>query len=128
MSDHSITIQLPQSAYERLQAMAQISNRPIEHIAMEQLVLGLDDIPDQSVFDGLSDDQLWAVIHQSFNMIEDMRLQELTQLGKEDKLTPHHEIELDQLMASFHKYVIRRSKALLALKQRGVDVAVYLAE
>ncbi|HRF98178.1 MAG TPA: hypothetical protein PLZ51_23385 [Aggregatilineales bacterium] len=128
MSDHTITLNLPQHLYERLYELAQTNQRPIESVVIERLSLGLDDIPDQSIFDDMPDDQLWEIVYQPFQMEKDERLQALTQLGKKGQLSDAHEIELEQLMESFRKYILRRSKALLALKEHGVDVEAQLQE
>ncbi|MCU0482636.1 MAG: hypothetical protein MUE54_15705 [Anaerolineae bacterium] len=127
MSENIITIQLPKHIYERLQTMAQIDNRPIENIALNWLSVGLDDdVPDQTVFDQLTDEQLRAILDEPFHVIKQIRLDELHDLRDVRPLTADEEYEVDQLLESYDRYVLRRSKAMLALHRHGVDVKAEL--
>lgn len=79
-----------------------------------------------SAFEGLSDEALWGIVNEPFNSDDDVRLAELTQLGKMGKLTVQDDTELQALLTVYRQFIIRRSKALLILKQHGVDIEAYL--
>ncbi|MDX2075964.1 MAG: hypothetical protein SFZ02_06005 [bacterium] len=122
MSDHTITLNLPQHLYERLNELAQTNKRPIESVAIEQLSLAFDNIPDLSAFIGLSDDQLWAVVNTPFDVVQDNRMKYLREQRETRPLTDKEEVEADDLIEAFHVFILNRSKAMLVLQQRGVDV------
>lgn len=82
--------------------------------------------PDLSAFEALSDEALWAIVHEPFNPQDDARLSELTQLGKTGKLTAQDDAELQTLLTAYRQFIIRRSKAILILKQHGADVEAFL--
>ncbi len=82
--------------------------------------------PNLSALEGLSDEALWEIVNEPFNSDDDMRLAELTQLGKMGKLTAQDDAELQTLLTVYRQFIIRRSKALFMLKQRGVDIESYL--
>ena len=126
MSDHTIRLNLPQHLYERLYELAQTNQRPIESVVIERLSLGFDDIPDLSAFIELSDDQLWAVVHTPFDVVQENRMKELREQRETRLLTDKEEAEADNLVEAFHLFILNRSKAMLVLHQRGVDVETQL--
>lgn len=82
--------------------------------------------PDLSAFEALSDEALWGIVNEPFNPDDDVRLAELTQFGKVGKLTAQDDTELQTLLTAYRQFIIRRSKAVLMLKQRGADVEAIL--
>lgn len=100
--------------------LAQLKQK-IEHREAEQI-----QAPDLSEFEALSDEALWAIVNTPFHPQDDKRLTELTQLGKDGKLTLQDDAELQALLSAYRQYIIRRSKALLILKQHGVDIDTFL--
>lgn len=126
MSEQVITLHLPDYLYERIRQMAQSTDRPIESLMIDGLSSLFGDIPTANL-DQLTTDQLWAVVHHPFNMEQDMRLRELTLRGKSDDLSEDEESEIDDLVDALDQYVLQRSKALVILKSRGVDIEKYLA-
>ncbi|MDX2078139.1 MAG: hypothetical protein SFZ02_17035 [bacterium] len=100
--------------------LAQLKQK-IQHREAEQV--GSADL---SAFETLSDEALWAIVHEPFHPEDDARLAELTQLGKAGKLTAQNDAELQTLLTVYRQFIIRRSQALLTLKQHGVDVDTFL--
>ena len=74
----------------------------------------------------LTDEALWAVVRRPLAWGQDIRLRELTAQSKARNLTPDEEIEIDQLVEAYDRYVLLRSQALMLLKSRGQDVDSYL--
>jgi hypothetical protein len=62
-------------------------------------------------------DQLWDVVNNY--PVEDTRLNELTALGKQGKLSADGLTELEQRIDTLDQQILLRSEALLLLKQRG---------
>jgi hypothetical protein len=124
MSQSSISLELPPELYERIQEAAQNTNRSLESVLVDSLTLifgeALDTSPD--ALDAWSDDQLWVVVYRPMAYPVDMRLRELTTLGKQGALSDTEDAELERLIQQYDHYVLLRSKALLLLKQHGHDV------
>ncbi|MHB8625261.1 MAG: hypothetical protein ACYDBJ_11365 [Aggregatilineales bacterium] len=74
----------------------------------------------------LSDEQLWAIVYRPLAWTKDIRLRELTSLGKFGGLSADEQAETERLVDQVDRYVLLRSQALLLLKQRGYDVEHHL--
>jgi len=64
-----------------------------------------------------NDDQLWDVVNNY--PVEDLRLKELTALGKQGKLSADELTELEQRIDAWDQQILLRSEALLLLKHCG---------
>lgn len=127
MDHHSVNLQIPFSIYERVRQIAKNSDRPIESILLDSLVLlfgelpAVDELTPQRMAT-FTDEQLWAIVHHDLAWPQDARLRELTALGKSGQLTDLELTEIDMLIDRVDRTVFLRSQALLLLKQRGHDV------
>jgi hypothetical protein len=74
----------------------------------------------------LSNDALWTIVHEPLAPDVDARLSRLIHTGKTRDLSDTEQAELDALLKAYNAYVLRRSEAMLALKQRGYDVLAIL--
>ena len=74
------------------------------------------------ILETFSDEQLWAIVQRELAWPQDVRLRELTTLGKQGNLSAEEQIEMERLVDQVDRYVLVRSQALLLLKQRGHDV------
>lgn len=70
----------------------------------------------------LSDDALWDIVRQPLAHETDTRLRQLTQASKAREMTDDEQAELDRRLSEYSAWVLRRSEAMLALKERGYDV------
>jgi hypothetical protein len=127
MAQQPVVLQLPEELYERIRQVAQDSNRPLETVMVDSLSLLFGDLPDNAeltpqILATFSDEQLWAIVQRSLAWPQDVRLRELTTLGKQGSLSAEEQSELERLVDQVDRYVLVRSHALLLLKQRGYDV------
>lgn len=127
MAQQPVVLQLPESLYERVRQIAADSNRPLERVLVDSLALLFDDLPDSTeltpqLLDELSDEQLWAIVYRPLAWAQDVRLRELTALGKWGGLSGDDPAEMERLVDQVDRCVLLRSQALLLLKQRGYDV------
>jgi hypothetical protein len=75
------------------------------------------------LLEALSDEQLWAIIvYRPLAWTQDIRLRELTALGKFGGLSADEQAKTECLVDQVDRYVLLRSQALLLLKQQGYNV------
>ncbi len=124
MTQSPILLQLPDELYERLREIADYSHRPVESVLIDSLTLLFGNLPtiNPQELTNFSDEQLWALVHRPIAWPQDVRLRELSDLGKHGALSVDEQSELETLIDAYDQYVLLRSQALLLLKQRGHDV------
>lgn len=117
MSEHSITLTLPDAVYRQAQRVAKTTQQAIEevvltwiHPAPEEVLMGLNE---------LSNDELFAVAQTTISPVRIRRLQDLLAAQRQRNLTEIEEQEATQLVEQEDLLTLRKSKALLLLKQRG---------
>ena len=117
MSEHSITLTLPDAVYRQAQRVAKTTQQAIEevvltwiHPAPEEVLMGLNE---------LSNDELFAVAQTTVSPVRIRRLQDLLAAQRQRNLTEIEEQEAAQLVEQEDLLTLRKSKALLLLKQRG---------
>jgi hypothetical protein len=128
MSQQLLQVNLPSELYDKLLHEAEESQRQPEDVLVERLERSYEPEPDSDdlgVLDNLSDQQIWAVVHQRLAPYQETRMKELIQQSKESALSEHDENELAALLDEVDRQMLFRSKALLLLKQRGYDVNRY---
>lgn len=133
MYQKSITLQLPDDLYERIQEAAEASERPVEKVLMESIDALFRHPLASEDLDGLLADlqaysaaQLWAVVYRRLRWAQSLRLRELSAKGKQGQLSDTEHTELEQLVNLVDRDMLLRSEALLLLKQRGENVESYL--
>lgn len=125
MTNRTLTIQIPEKTYESVQQAAELTHQTIESLVVESLSLLHDPLPvevDLSEFERLSDDELWYLVWRRLPFSLETRLETLSDLGDEGKLTDSEREELSQLVRRVDRYVLIRSAALVTLQERGHDV------
>ena len=135
MGKRSITLDLPDELYERIQEEAEASQRPVEMVALETLGTVFQQSLDKNGGDlgelltemqDYSDSQLWAIVRRRLSWMQSLRLRELSVKSKQGTLTEEEGEELNELLNLVDRQMLLRSEALLRLKQRGQDVESYL--
>ncbi len=129
MTNRTVTLQIPEVIYELAEQIAGISDMSTEDVLLDRLTSSLTDfsldLSDQDL-ETLSDDQLWALVMSPFGIAQRLRLRELNLIGKQGELTDEEDAEMERLLDEVDDYVLRRSSALLILKQRGHDIETQL--
>lgn len=128
MTPQTISIQLPDTIYQRLQRMADAMNQPLEEVVFQtirgNLPPSLDDLsPDlrELVADMqlLSDEELWDIAKVPLPPQQWRRHQRLLRKAENETLPVAEQEELEKLRTVTDQFVIRRSYALALLKWRG---------
>jgi hypothetical protein len=128
MSQRPIVLDLPEALYQRVRQVAEASNRPVESVLLDSLALLFGDLSGESQLqpeslETFSDTQLWAIVFRPLAWPADVRLRELTALGKSGHLSKNERAEMEQLISEVDRFVLLRSQALLLLKQRGMEIS-----
>jgi predicted transcriptional regulator len=133
MGQKSVTLQLPDELYERVQEAAEASDRPVEKVLVESLDILFRQPVNFAPIDNLlaemtdyTDAQLWGVVYRQLPWSQSLRWRELNAKGKQSSLTDAENTELEYLIDLVDRSTLLRSEALLLLKQRRQDVATYL--
>jgi hypothetical protein len=133
MPGKSITVDLPDDLYERVQQVAAQSQRPVERVVLESLRLlfvpppsSADLATSLAALPSYSDAQLWAMVYQRLAWPQSQRLHELSAKNKLERLTKEEQLELEDLLSSNDQAMLLRSEALRLLKNRGYNIEAYL--
>ena len=117
MLEHSITLTLPDAVYRQAQRVAKTTQQAIEEVVLtwirpapEEELVGLE---------ALSNDELRAVTQTVVSPACLLRLQDLLTAQRQRNLTEDEQQEAAQLVEQEDLLTLRKSKALLLLKQRG---------
>ena len=117
MPEHSITLTLPDAVYRQAQRVAKTTQQAIEEVVLtwirpapEEELVGLE---------ALSNDELRAVTQTTVSPVRIRRLQDLLTAQRQRNLTEDEQQEAAKLVEQEDMLTLRKSKALLLLKQRG---------
>lgn len=117
MTEHSITLTLPDAVYRQAQRVAKTTQQAIEEVVLtwirpapEEELVGLE---------ALSNDELLAVTQTVASPACLRRLQNLLTAQRQRNLTESEQQEAARLVEQEDLLTLRKSKALLLLKQRG---------
>lgn len=117
MPEHSITLTLPDAVYRQAQRVAKTTQQAIEEVVLtwirpapEEELVGLDE---------LSNDELLAISQTTVPPARLRRLQDLLTAQRQRNLAESEQQEAAKLVEQEDLLTLRKSKALLLLKQRG---------
>lgn len=129
-ADQTVNVRLPESLFQRLQHIADITHRSVEDVLMTTVNAALPatpDIPvelanDLAAMALFSDESLKAAAQSFLSASQQKRLTQLTHAGGKRNLTKAEKGELQSLLDLYDHAVLRRAKALAILAQRGYDI------
>lgn len=126
----SVTIQLPQTTFERLKRVAQQQNRTIAD-TVDALVMRVDQLPELpedverelAALPNLTNDVLLAFVRQPMPTDQQNELEQLTFNAQSGRaLTESEEARQIELSETYQRAVLRRARSLEILRQRGFDL------
>ena len=131
MATQTVTLQLPESLYARLQQAAHATRRSLDDVLLHAVQVGSpprwDDAPaefqaDLAALDRLDDDALWQIV-RSRKSEEDMeRYQELLDKNADSSLSADERNELASLRIEFDRAMLCKVHAAALLRWRGYSV------
>ena len=131
MTVQSITLNLPDSLYRRLQRQAEQTKRSLETELLEAVATALpaneqlaDDLEEAiASLSLLNDEALWRVARSRLPADTSTQLENLHWKQQREGLTPP-EAELEASLAhQYERQMLVRAQAAVLLKQRGYDIS-----
>lgn len=131
MSEKTVTIELPESLFRKLQRAAELTYRPLDEVlasTLNALLVAPPGLPtaladELAAMHVLSDDALWSATRPSLAAAEQHRLQQLNHAAGERSLTQAEQAEQTALIHAYQRSLLRRAQALAILAQRGYRLA-----
>jgi hypothetical protein len=131
MSTASITLEIPETLYQRFVKTANATKRPLEEIILQVLEVGsppiLDDIPEQyraelTDLDELEDQNLWEIATKRKTSKDLENYDRLLARSKENLLTAKEQLELTKLRQESELFMLRKAHAAALLHWRGYKI------
>lgn len=128
MTTQSITVQLPEKLYLRLQQAAQATRRPLQEILLRAVEIGSpprwDDAPapfqaELAALDRLDDEALWDIARAEEPVGDIERYQELLDKNANGTLSAAEREELERLRFESDRFMLRKAQAVALLRWRG---------
>lgn len=131
MTTKTITLQIPENIYTRLQQAAQATRRTLDEVVLHAVQVGSpprwDDAPasyqaDLAALDRLDDDTLWPVVRRRTSAETMARYQELLDKNAEETLTAAEREDLTRLRMEAERLMLCKAHAAALLRWRGYAV------
>ena len=131
MTVTSITLQLPENLFLRLQHAAQAMRQPLNDVLVRAVEIGVppgwEDVPalfqaDLAALDRLDDESLWRIA-RSTQLIQDWtRYQDLLDKNANGVISVEERAELAALRTEADRFMLRKAHAVALLRWRGHQV------
>jgi len=128
MAADTVTIQVPQALYERLQRVATLTHRPLESLVEQALEQGLPPLPDDVpaayrealvALETQPDDQLWQAVNATLPAAIADHLAVLREQRRDNQLSTSEAATLAELQYKADLLPLRKAYAAVLLKWRG---------
>lgn len=131
MTEHTVTLNIPQPIYEQIQQMAETLHRPVDELLVETLIAVAPVINTTSQdikstlgqMAYLNDAALWQMARTTMPVEQKDRLEVLHIKQQQNGLTVEEQQEEQSLLRLYRETVLIRAQAAALLKKRGYDVA-----
>ena len=131
MSTRTVTVQLPENLYIRLQQTTDATGRSLDDVLLHAVQVGTpprwDDAPaefqaDLAALDRLDDEALWRIARNRKTEAEMERYQELLDKNANGDLAVEGRDELVKLRMEYDHFMLRKAHAAALLRWRGHQV------
>lgn len=131
MTRNTVSIQVPQDIYQRLERLASLTNQPLETLVVQTLNAGLPPLPDDlpitmrdalQALEQLDAHALEQVVREWMPETQIQQFEELRERQRAGNLTPLDAQTLDALKHNADLRMLRKAYAAVLLKLRGQPV------
>ena len=135
MPAHAITLQLPETLYQRLRQRSEWTHRSLETEALDAVAAGVsadDELSPElmkavEALESLNDDELWRLGREAMSREASEELEALHFKQREEGLSPSEDAARARLIHEYERTMLIRAQAAKLLKDRGHDVSGLLA-
>ncbi len=131
MTDHPITLSVPEHIYDRARQLAESASEPIENVLVRQLEAALSEPlptlpPDEQgeldALQRLSSEALWTIAREQMPADQQARMQILMDANSKGMISDNEYQELSQLVDVGQRLMLRKAQAAALLTKRGYTV------
>lgn len=127
-----VSVNIPQSLYERLEQTANRLQKPVENLLVETLQAALpvmEEIPphiqaEVASLDSLDETALREIALSEMASEDQEALEQLLDLQVLQPLTPVEEIRLTELRTEYGRILLRKARAFALLAERGQPLSL----
>lgn len=128
---HTLTLQVPEEVYSRLELSARATQKPVEDLVVQSLKAGLPpsvaDLPPEEQaeylrMERLADDELFKIAFAKLPSSKQRRLSALLRKNQAGSLGAHEEQELHQLNVEARRITERKAHSYALLRWRGLPI------
>jgi hypothetical protein len=128
MPNPTVTLQVPESLYQRLVNTANAVGRSLDDIMLQALTVGSPpdwhDVPEEfqtelAALDRLDNESLWKIAQSRKTPTEMERYTSLLDKKQEGNLTAAEQLELAKLRHEADLFMLRKAQATVLLRWRG---------
>ncbi len=128
MTDHSVTLILPETIFDPIQQIAEAKSQSVEQVVIDQLrsvmSVSLPNLPRDEeselvAFKFLSDDTLQNIAREQMSQSMQARMQNLMDRNNLGNITSEEHEELAQLVERGQRLILRKAWAVGVLMERG---------
>ena len=130
MSDHPVTLAVPEHIYDRARQIAKATSQPLEQVLIKRLEESFTELselqPDEqaelSAFKLLSDDTLRAISREQMSHARQEQMQRLMDRNSLGAITDHERQVLTELVKQGDRLTLRKAWAANVLMDRGYKI------
>lgn len=131
MSEQTIALEIPQPLYQRLQRLAEVTQRPISTLVVQAIDQSVPPLLEKlspamqselADLESLPDDQLWEIARGQVHPSQEHRYATLVDKERSNSLNQAETTELDALYYSFDVHMLRKAFAAALLRWRGYAI------
>lgn len=128
MTTETMTIQVPELLYRRLERLAALTHRPLESLVVQTLSSNIPPLPDDlptptrdalTALEGLSDDALWQIVRSSVPEEQHEQFAQLREKRRAGMIASDEQMILDRFTQEADLRTLRKAYAAVLLKWRG---------
>lgn len=135
MSTHAITLQLPESLYERFKKRVEWTKRSLEEEVLDAVASSASAADELSAelmdaveaLGALDDDDLWSLAQETMSKEASRELEALHLKQRDEGLDEAEEAIRAKLIHEYERTILIRAQAAHLLKERGHDVSGLVA-
>lgn len=133
MTEHSVTLPVPDDIYNRAAHIAQLTAQPVEAVLLQQLrdafadplaAFAPEEQQELTALALLSDETLWTIAREQMTAEKQTRLQTLMDGNTQGTLDARQRAELEALVGQGQQLTMRKGKAAALLTDRGYAITI----